>query len=173
MAAPARINVALAATLISSGVSLEDAALQCGAKNANVLRVVLARKGVTVRQAQSLELVGDRKANVTMSIVSEASRALRAQFANELAQTASKLSEIPAKADLKSLRQRAEVLEPLARTAKIVHDWGSEQPNALVVAGLFSEPRAQETLPAATDIQAVVCDAPIPDQDKPSSLNPS
>lgn len=167
------INYALAATLLSTNATLSEIAPQVGAKSADSLRVGLAKRGVTARQARSLDFHPDRIQTAAIRVASQASEALRNQFANILANHANKLAEIPARANLKHLARVGSAMEPLARTAKLVHDWGSEQPNALVVAGLFSEPRAQEALPPAQDIQAVVCDAPNPDRDKTPSSNHS
>lgn len=151
-----KINYALAATLIAQGVTLPEVAATCGAKSAEVLRVGLNRKGVTVRGARVLPVPGCSSTSVTMQVASAASQALRSTFSDILAAHAGKLAEIPAKANLKHLAQVGAAMEPLARTAKIVHDWGSEQPNALVVAGLFAQPTPQESPEPATDIQAVV-----------------
>lgn len=167
------INYALAATLIATGVTLEDAAKQVGAKTADVLRVGLARKGVTAKRARALEPVGERRTSVALSIVSEASAALRAQFSDILSNHASKLAEVPAKANLKHLRQVGDALEPLARTAKIVHDWGSEQPNALVMVGMFSDQKPQETIEPAKDIQAVVVEETPSEPAKDPLANPA
>jgi hypothetical protein len=64
---------------------------------------------------------------------SRASISLRHQFSDELAKTATALGKVPYKSNLRELKKRADVLEPLARTAKIVHDWGNETKPGLII----------------------------------------
>lgn len=149
------INYALAATLLTTNATLAEIAPQVGAKSANSLRVGLAKRGVTAKQARSLDFHPDRIHSAAIRVASQASEALRSQFSSELANAAKNLSAIPLSKSLKHLKQRAEVLEPLARTAKIVHDWGSEQSNALVFSGQYSPVPPQEHLQPTTDIQAI------------------
>lgn len=70
---------------------------------------------------QGLEQSG--KAAMTLTVATKAADALREQFGSILAKHVTQLGVIPAKANLKHLRQVANVAEPLARTAKIVCGW--------------------------------------------------
>lgn len=135
----AKINYALAASLVTSGVSLADAAPQVGAKNANVLQVGLRRKGVIATQARLLEPTGQRQAIIAQKLVSQASQALREDFSKLLADHIKALTGVAPRSNLKHIKAVGEALEPLARTAKIVHGWGSEADEGLVRKARFVE----------------------------------
>lgn len=153
------INYALAATLVAQGVTLEEAALQSGAKNANSLRCGLARKGVTALQVRRSDHATERALSVATKVVSQASEVLRSDLASLLQKHVGALSTIPAKPNLKHIKAIGDAIEPLTRSAKIVHDWGSEQPNALILSGRFNAPTPQEQIAPVIDIQQVVDDA--------------
>lgn len=159
-----RINYALAATLVASGVTLEEAAKQTGAKNANTLGAGLRRKGVTATACRNMEPVGERSTNVTLRLASQAKDVLREQFASLLGKHVGQLDAIPAKANLKHLRQVANVAEPLARTAKIVCGWGDDGPAKAVDLSVMVAVRVDQAPQVgsepAQDIQAVVVEAP-------------
>lgn len=134
-----RINYALAATLVTQGVTLEEAAKESGAKNANVLRVGLIRHGVTATVARSLQPTPERIQTITAKIASQASELLRNSLAGTLNKHATALEQVEAKPDLKHITQVGQALEPLARTAKIVHDWGNETKLGLVALGVVEQ----------------------------------
>jgi hypothetical protein len=161
-----RINYALAATLIASGVTLEHVARQVGAKNADSLRVGLARRGVTAMAVRNAEGNIRRLTTVATRLVSQASEDLREKYANLLSKTAAKLNQIPIKANTKSLKALGEAAEPFVRMAKIVHDWGNQSKEGMAMVGLWQEPAPQEPQGQVMDIQAVVVEP-----EKPS--NPS
>lgn len=117
------INYALAATLLSQHVTLDEAAKQVGAKDGNTLRVGLARRGVTATLARRSEDQKERAVTVANKAVADASEALRRDFTDILAKHVGALNKVPGKSNLKHLRQVANVAEPLARTAKIVYGW--------------------------------------------------
>lgn len=138
----ATINYALAATLLAQGMELEEVAPQVGAKTPESLRVGLNRKGVTVTAAKVLQSVTGGRCSVTMKIASQASEILR-RDAGELLQThVSKLKEVPARANLKHIQAVGAALEPLIRSAKIVHDWGNQEAVGMVMTGLLDEQKA-------------------------------
>jgi hypothetical protein len=143
----ATVNYALAATLMASGVPLGEAALECGAKNADSLRVGLARRGVTITGIRHAEGNIARLTTVARKVVSEQSRALKEDMASILAEHVSKLKEVKPRANLKHIRQLGEAIEPLVRSAKIVHNWGDETVAGLDMSGIYE---AQ----GAIDIQA-------------------
>lgn len=74
-------------------------------------------------------------ATVARRAVSQASEDLRQRLSSELAETTAALAKVKHGRDLKGIRARAECLEPLARTAKIVHDWGNTSASGIVVMG--------------------------------------
>ena len=139
-----RINYALAATLLASGVTLAQAAERTGAGNARSLRVGLAKRGVTLGGIKSSEGNLDRIQGVALKAVSAASEALRHQFGDILAKHGEALSKVPAKRNLAHIRKVGEAFEPLARIGKIVHDWGQGGASGLVVIGGRPEPDAIE-----------------------------
>ena len=166
----ASVNYALAATLMASGVPLGAAAIECGAKNADSLRVGLARRGVTVTGVRNAEGNIQRLTTVARRVVSEQSRALKEDVASILASHVSKLKDVPAKANLKHIKQLGDALEPLVRSAKIVHNWGDESSLGLSMTGLWDEQTPQEAIEVSSDIQQVVDSPPVNDlsKDNPS-----
>ena len=162
----ATVNYALAATLIAQGVTLGEIAEQVGAKDANSLRVGLARKGVTVNKCKVLPGATDRSTPVTLRLASQASDILRNRLSTHLDRHMEAMGKVPARADLKHLKQVCEVLEPLARTAKIVHDWGNETKLGLVALGVVEQiDQAQDAL----EVESSVCHTPIASVPEPPS----
>lgn len=127
-----RINYALAATLIATGISMADAAKQVGAKNANSLAVGLNRKGVNAKLARSHHVTEGQTRTLTLRVANAAGEALREQFADILTKHGAALAKVPAKRNLAHIRKVGDAFEPLARVAKIVHDWGNTQTVGLV-----------------------------------------
>ena len=160
-----RVNYALAATLVAQHVTLNDAAIQSGAKDGNSLRVGLARRGVTATQARHSDGQVQRAVIVANKAVSAASEALREDLASILAKHTSALGEIKPRANLKHIRAVGDAIEPLARTAKIVHDWGNTDKPGLTMVGLWQEPAPQEPQERVLIDQQVVVETknPLPD----------
>lgn len=151
-----RINYALAATLLASGATLAQAAEKAGAANATALRVCMARKGVTVKQIRTGEHHLEHIATVARRAVSQASEEMRELLGGELAKTTAALSKVRLKANVRDLKARADVLEPLARTAKIVHDWGNTQAVGLISLGGVNQVEQLETeQKPAIDLQSI------------------
>ena len=156
-----RINYALAATLLTQGVSFEDIAPQVGAKSGNVLRVQMHKKGVTATIAKSHHhLEGDVSRPLVLRVANAASEALREQFSGILAAHGQALSKIKPKRNLKHIKQVGEAFEPLARVAKIVHDWGNTQTVGLIAMGTSAQVESQAD-PPAIELPA----APVPPTD--------
>jgi len=166
-----RINYALAATLIASGVTLEVVAQKVGAKTADSLRVGLARRGVTAMAVRSAEGNIERLTAVATKVVSQASEALREEYSNLLAKTAAKLNQIPVKANTKSLKALGEAAEPFVRMAKIVHDWGNTDKPGLTMVGLWQEQAPQEPQERVLDPQQVVESPPLVVSENPPDHN--
>lgn len=127
-----RINYTLAATLITAGMSYEDAARQTGAANGESLRRGLHRKGVTKRQATSITIQGDRIATVTRQVATEASEIIRNQLGDKLGQAVTALGgKRVSYKDLANQGQgHAAVLKTLAETHKTLY--GGAEMNVVV-----------------------------------------
>lgn len=101
---------------------------------------------VLQKQQQTVRTAG-------MGIISR-SLALRETFADELEKSAIALGKVPYKSNLRELKKRAEVIEPLTRAAKTVFEWGGEKSAGLVVIGdmraadLEAKPITQLSRPA-------------------------
>jgi len=135
-----RINYALAATLLMSGMTLEQAAVEVGAKNSEVLRVGLAKRGVTCGKARALQqataamagptpgmvaTVTARLATHASTIVNEASRKLRQSLATATEQSAAVLEAKPPK-NVKEVIQRAGTLKSLVESGDKLHGWSAQ-----------------------------------------------
>ncbi len=149
----ASINYALAATLVTQGVTLAEAAKQSGAKNANVLGVGLRRKGVTVTVARGREPIAEASKSITLRLATEAGRILK-QDMGELIQThVGQLKNVEAKPDLAHITKVGMALEPLVRSAKIVHDWGNEQSLGIVALGIVEHlDQAQDAMEVQSSV---------------------
>lgn len=155
----ASVNYALAATMLAQGANPEEIPQMVGAKNLNSLKVGLHRRGVTLTQARVLKAVSDGTCSLTMKVASQASRLLRQDMSDVLAKHTAALKEIKPRANLKHLKQIGEVIEPLARTAKLVHDWGSDSSATLDMSGIADE---QQSIEIEATPQQVV-DSPTPE----------
>ncbi len=134
-----RVNLTLAATMLTTGLTFNEIAPQVGAKNGNSLKVALHKKGVNKNMACNNLLSESVTNQLTFRVVNQASEALRSSMADILQSHTTKLSQIPARANLKHIKQIGEAIEPLARTAKIVHGWSDSGAMAIVTAGMFNE----------------------------------
>lgn len=133
-----RINYALAATLLTAGASLAEVARQVNASSPEVLRVGLARKGVTATRARLLPITGERNVSVTQQLASQAAELLIADMGKVLAKTTSNLTKVPCTPNLKRIKAIGEALEPLVRSAKVVYGLGNEGGNTYNFAVLES-----------------------------------
>ncbi len=152
----ASINYALAATLIAAGVSLETAAQQTGAKNGNVLRVGLNKRGVTTTTASKLATsanaplqVKDQALNKVatdaMKIIADATRqdlaetvAMRVKTVKE-----ARFGKIGSDVALK----HAQTLKSLAESGKIAFpSWNEPANTSLVQINILNQ--LNETPPA-------------------------
>ena len=147
-----RINYGLAATLLANGEDLLTVCSKVGAKNPNTLKVGLFRRGVTMSAARVLKSVNAGTCSLTLKIASQASELLRKDLGETLQAHANALKQIPAKPNLKQLKALTEVIEPMARTGKILHDWGNESATGLAMVGLYD----QQDSNTALDVPASV-----------------
>jgi len=123
----------MAATLLSQGLNYEQAAQQVGAKDGNSLRVGLFRRGVTLTATRGSEFAIQRAVRVANTVVSEASKALKEEMSGLLATHTSALKQVKPRANLKHIMRVGMALEPLVRSAKVVHGWGDEAAQGLIV----------------------------------------
>jgi hypothetical protein len=130
-----KINYPLAVTLLSANATLAEVAPQVGAKNADVLRVGLARRRVTVGLIRSQPFHPDRIESEANNVLLQVSRLVREKLSTELDQSVDVLAAIPKSRTLKHLKERAAVIEPLARTAKTVFQWGEDAGVGVVTVG--------------------------------------
>lgn len=148
----ARINYALAATLLTTGATYDEIAPQVGAKNAQSVRLGLLRKGVTITKVRQLPTPNEGSQPVILRVAQAAGQIVRERLAKDLEDTTLKLSETKHKKGLKHLKERVEVLEPLTRTASKLFGWegSTETPFAM----LFFD--KEEAVQGSIDVQSSV-----------------
>lgn len=113
-----RVNYALAATLLATGTTLNDElALRVGAKNANVLRVGLTKRGVTRKYANSLPMNANLAKSHAAQVATNAVEILREKLNGELMDQVNALTSKPV--SYKSLASRG---QGRAATAKTIAD---------------------------------------------------
>lgn len=156
-----RIDYTLAVTLLAAGHTFDEAAEQCGAKNGATLKRGCIRKGITkegIRRRVTRQ--------VTMQVTTAQSEMLRSGFADILQKGVDALGEMPVRRNLKHIKQFADAVEPLARTAKVVHGWG----DAPTVSIVSTEADPQDNPDLRLDTQPVV---PVEDSSPPQVANGS
>jgi hypothetical protein len=116
------------------------------------MKVGLSRRGVTALKARQLPIGTSVAESVAMRLANATSQAVRHEFAQHIQKHSTALGKVPARANLRHLKRVADVMEPLARTAKVVFDWGSDKPTGLILIGDVET--ADET-PQAIDVQSV------------------
>lgn len=127
------INYAMAATMLAAGATLDQAAKETGAKNAEALRVGLYRRNVTVKAIKSSEGNLQRITAVAAQVLSAESERIKGDFAGLLRDHVTKLKEVKPSKSLKKAQQFVNVLEPFARTAAKVHGWGDEVAQGIIM----------------------------------------
>lgn len=147
----AKINYVLAATLLSSGMSVQDIASQLGG-NAETIRKTLWRRGVTQRRIAAMPLSDERTNNVVYRVANEAGKRVRASMAGVVEREVDALAARPPSADLETASKVAYVLEPLARTAKIIHGWSEGDGEGVVMIGRMKE--ADQETNQVIDVEA-------------------
>lgn len=166
------INYAMAATLLSQGLNYDQAAQQTGAKNGNSLKVGLFRRGVSQAATRSGEFAIKRATLVATAVVNEASRALKDEMSSVLASHTSALSQIKPRANLKHIMRVGMALEPLVRSAKVVHGWGDEVAHGLLVMGeMRSADPDNESVNVVTDVATTVTPM-VADSDNAGTVRP-
>jgi hypothetical protein len=86
-----------------------------------------------------LPIPQERITNVTLRVANDAGERLRGKFADILDREVTKIHKSPTRANLRSAANVGAVVEPLARTAKIVHGWGDGSGSGLVVFGAMDK----------------------------------
>ncbi len=145
---PKRINYVLGATLVQSGMTYEEAAQQTGACNGNSLRRGLARKGVTSTRVRALPAERLITGTVTAQVASQAADLLKEQFNRILTKHVESLEHIPAKRNIKHLKQIGQVIEPLARTYRTVNP--EQAKSSLVNVNVLSSIQSWDDLPSVS-----------------------
>lgn len=117
-----KIDYTLASVYLAAGMTYKEAAEKLGCTRGS-LEVGMSTKRLT--QAARSAQTQFRQLTSPANVLKTASDLLRNNLSSELERTIGALSKVPTKASLKGLKARTDVLEPLARTARIVHDWGN------------------------------------------------
>jgi hypothetical protein len=146
----ARVDYALAATMLAAGMNYGEIAAKFGVTRAS-LRVGLSRKGVSRGLIEHRAMIAERAGEVATKVLASASERLRGMLSNELERTTGTLAKIKPKECLGDIEARSKVAESIARTAKIVHDWGADSLTGLVVIGQTRSADAEER--PAIDVQ--------------------
>lgn len=154
-----RINYALAATLLASGVNVEDIPPRVGAKNWNVLRVGLAKRGVTASATRALppsQIVVQAEA---VKVATDTIEAIRIKAGKRLEMQLDSLAAQPV-GELASKGQgEASVLKTIAETHRTLFG-GSDQIQIVFGVGSLQGDGPQpvvvdaEIVPDVTDKQA-------------------
>lgn len=139
------IDYNLAATLIASGLTLAETAEKVGAKSGETVRQGLVRRGTSAYQLRAAKFATVcNESNDAMRLAKDASVLLRRSLGNTLAKHAAALDKVAVKPNLQHIKQLGEAIEPLARTGKIVHDWGQEDKSTLIAIGLVESWDSQQ-----------------------------
>ena len=99
---------------------------------------------------------------------------LRESFAKTLEIHAAALEQVKGKPSISRIKAVGEALEPLVRSAKIVHSWGSEAPGGLVLGDLLGLERASHDIsasvtPGITPQELPACGSDTPTDSVPDS----
>lgn len=109
------------------------------------------RDGIT----QHLVVSGRKTVLRESSRMADASQALREKMADILQAQTEALSKIKVRSNIACIREVAETLEPLSRTAKLVHDWGSDRPIGIVLAGELAAVNVQSTISSVPEVTPI------------------
>ena len=150
------IDYELAATLVASGLTLDQTAAKVGAKNGQTVRQGLIRRGTNAYRLRASGFSTPSHESATERLASDASKLLRQSLGNTLAKHAAALDKVPVKSNLKHIKDFGDAIEPLARTGKIVHDWGNDDKVTLIPIGLVE---SWDSTQDAIDISTSVADA--------------
>lgn len=94
---------------------------------------------------------------MTFRLATEASKVLKESFAGVLQAHTNALSQVQVKADLDHIQSVGAALEPLVRSAKVVHGWGDEQAQGLIISMKEADPDS------VTDVVSSVTDTVTPE----------
>lgn len=163
-----RINYVLAATLLTKGVTLEEAAKHAGAKNGNTLRIGLIQNGITQKQIRALPDDPNCNSSVVIQAANKASEILKNRMGELLDTHTAQLQLVKAKPNLQHIAKVGAALEPLARVAKIVHGWGDETKSGLIALGVVEQvdTQANQVLDVSSSVsETTTGSVPIPATD--------
>ena len=167
----AKVNYALAGTLVASGMTFQEAASRCNAANGESLRRGLFRKGVTGRASRVAYTDRIVPQSVTMTVATQAAEHLKSTFNRILVKHVGSLEKIKPSSNLKKLKKIGEVIEPFARTYRTVN--GEQGKPSLVNVQVLSNLNVDELpdtgAPLAVDVSSTVQEQPI----KPANIEPN
>jgi hypothetical protein len=146
----AKIDVTYAATLRTQGMTYEEIAriMQCSPGS---LRVAMHRTGANKIATKARQDAVTAITRSAQDALQGASERLRGMLSKELERTTDTLATVKPKRNLGDIEARSKVAESIARTAKIVHDWGADSLTGLVVIGQTRSADAEEQ--PAIDVQ--------------------
>lgn len=152
----------LAQALYVQGFGPAVISQKTGVKRETVSTWAKRFKWTAVRDNLAEETAKACKVVVSNSLERESER-MRSQFAGILSNHVSSLAQVPAKANLGHIQKVGQAIEPLARTAKAVFDWGNKVELGLIVAGEMTQAidiEAEPTQPQAITEHAITSDGP-------------
>ena len=124
-----KIDWKLAAQLRATGLTHQQIAERTGAVSSEAVRVGLMRRGVNIAVRTALLTSADQQVKQSLIKLSEETKQSLAKTVLTHTQA---LSNVPAKANLNHIKRLGQAMEPLARTAKIVHGWGESSNKPLI-----------------------------------------
>lgn len=124
-------------------------------------------KSLLIDVTRSHDGIARRVLSVQPAAPSAGSSEARDTLARVVQKASTALAGINPKANLKEIRKIGKALEPLVRSAKIIHGWGSEGPGGIVLADLLGHER-EPSVAITAEVQAVSCG-----QDTPTGSVPT
>jgi hypothetical protein len=125
-----RVNYALAATLLASGMTYEEIAPKVGSASGESLRAGLSRKGVTLKHVRNLPIRDERVTSVTARVAAVAADVLRDRLNGQIHSQIGLLEAEPATryGELASKGQgRAAVVKTIAESFKALNGGAETQ----------------------------------------------
>jgi len=161
------IDVKAAAQMRASGATWEHISQQLGGASGDAVRQAMARRGVNTAIRTTINKIANQQANESLAKQSEE---IKSALSSTVLAQSKALSNIKSKPNLKNIKQIGAALEPLARTAKIVHGWGESSNKPLInlqVLGSVNfdtlpEQSDQPMIPVQSSVSSTVQDTTIP-----------
>ena len=174
MGRPCRINYALGATLVASGLTYEAVAPQVGAKNGNTLRVGLQKWGASADKLRALPIHGERNQSAIVRLAAQATEVMRDNLGDTALNHIKQLAKVPAKPNLKHLQAVGNVLERFVGAASKLEGWDTQDQghstNVLFVP-VLATPTPQAHIDVESSTPAMV--SPGPGVQEPQSITDS